>query len=461
MRRVRRGLAWRRCAIGAARLVLAAFLCSLVFTCAAFAQDSSATQRTFKKSKEEVTAAVRELKASASGRLPLLDGFVDATDESLAHYERGFFQCDVQVTTASGGTVVRVTAKITAWYADGKSGSGGYRELASNGRIEADYLDRLEARLGGAAGASARNSKTASPASPPAHSGKNSPSKDLPANDSAGGSSGAAAPAASPTATRAPQPAADADDPPPPTVPAGESLDAIRKRVEKSEKQVRDLNAYLQNLEQIKQNQTHPSDLAVVKKGGAPVVSKPQRDAEVLFSATGDDEFQILDLSGAWVHVQISGESRGWIRRTLVDLPAGFVPAGGGKTSDEPADADELFHITREESVAFAGNWEPLKGKTVKLIWVAPNSTENQLSSPHAKREYAKTVLLNAYAALGSANPEVAGIVIVFDAIDGGQIAATRASLEQLKTGGAATELAFWKQCSLDPPDAFLDKTKP
>ena len=387
----------------------------------------------------------------------MLDGFVDATDESLAHYERGFFQCDVQVTPASGGgTLVRVTAKVTAWYADGKSGSGGYRELASNGRIEADYLDRLEARLGGAAGASGRNSKTAAPALPAAHSGKNSPSKD-----SAAGSSNSAAPAASPVATRAPQPAADADDPPPPTVPAGESLDAIRKRVEKSEKQVRDLNAYLQNLEQIKQNQTHPSDLAVVKKGGAPVASKPQRDAEVLFNATGDDEFQILDLSGAWVHVQISGESRGWIRRTLVDLPAGFVPAGGGKTSDEPADADELFHITREETVAFAGNWEPLKGKTVKLIWVAPNSTENQLSSPHAKREYAKTVLLNAYAALGSASPEVAGIVIVFDAIDGGQIAATRASLEPLKTGGAAGELAFWKQCSLDPPDAFLDKTKP
>lgn len=416
------------------------------------AAESAPVERTFKKPKDDVAAAVRELHSSASGRLPLLDGFVDAADGSLSHYERGFFQCDVQVTAAgAGASLVRVTAKITAWYADPSSANAGYRELASNGRIEGDYLDRLEARLGG--GAAARNSKASGPAAPASHSGKTVTSKEPASAASAGPTAGA---------SRAAHPdAASSDDPPAPTVAPGENLDAIRKRVEQSEKQVRDLNAYLQNLEQIKQNQSHPADLAVVKKGGAPVVSKPQRDAEVLFSAAGDDEFQILDLTGAWVHVQISGESRGWIRRALLDLPAGFVPAGGGKNAEEPSDADDLFHITREETSAFAGGWEPLKGKTVKLFWVAPNSTDNQLTSPHAKREYAKTVLLHAYAALGNANPEIAGVVVVFDSIDGGQIAATRASLEQLKNIAPANELAFWKQCSLDPPDAFLDKSKP
>src|SRR5271163_150502 len=401
------------------------------------AAQSAVVERTFKKPKDDVAAAVKELHTSASGRLPLLDGFVDAADESLSHYERGFFQCDVQVTAAGAGTtLVRVTAKITAWYADPSGANAGYRELASNGRIEGDYLDRLETRLGGGpAVAASRNSKAAAPAA------------------SAGSTAGA---------SRAAQPeAASSDDPPAPTVAPSESLDAIRKRVEQSEKQVKDLNTYLQNLEQIKQNQTHPADLAVVKLGGAPVLNKPQRDAEILFTAAGDDEFQILELTGAWVHVQISGESRGWIRRALLDLPAGFVPAGGAKTAEEPADADDLFHVTREETSAFAGDWGPLKGKTVKLFWVAPNSTDNQLTSPHAKREYAKTVLLNAYTALGTANPEIAGVVVVFDSIDGGQIAATRASLEQLKNLAPANELTFWKQCSLDPPDAFLDKSKP
>jgi hypothetical protein len=448
-----------RCVVlsGRTAIVLALFFGAIVCAIGSVraAGQSAPVERTFKKSKDDVAAAVKELHSSASGRLPLLDGFVDAADESLSHYERGFFQCDVQVTAAgAGSTVVRVTAKITAWYADPSGANAGYRELASNGRIEGDYLDRLEARLGGgAAVAATRNSKASGSGTPVSHSGKAVASRESAPPTGAGSAAGASG---------ATQPDASAsDDPPAPTVPSGESLEVIRKRVESSEKQVKDLNAYLQNLEQIKKNQTHPADLAVVKKGGAPVVSKPQRDAEVLFSAAGDDEFQILDLSGAWVHVQISGESRGWIRRTLLDLPPGFVGAAGSKAAEEPADADDLFHVTREETSAFAGDWAPLKGKTVKLVWVAPNSTDNQLTSPHAKREYAKTVLLNAYTALGSGNPEIAGVVVVFDSIDGGQIAATRASLEQLKTIAPANELAFWKQCSLDPPDAFLDKSKP
>jgi hypothetical protein len=418
-------------------MALAAFLgfIATAFAPSPMAAQSAPVERTFKNPKDAVEAAVKDLRASASGRLPVLDGFVEPPDESLDRFERGFFQCEIQVTPAAGGgTLVRVTAKITAWYADPNSAKAGYRQLPSNGRIEADYLDRLEARLGGAPAAAARSSKTSPP---PSHNAKNATAKD------SGGAS----------------PAVASADPPPPTVAPGESLDAIRKRVEQSEKQVRDLNAYLQNLEQIKQNQSHPNDLVVVKKSGTPVLSKPQRDAEVLFSAEGDDEFQILELSGAWVHVQISGESRGWIRRTLLDLPAGYAPAGG-KTTDEPADADELFHIAREETSVFAGTWEPLKGKTVKLIWAQPNSTENQLTSPRAKREYAKSVLLNAYSGLGAADADVAGVVIVFDAVDGGQIAATRASLQQLKSGNVA-EPAFWKQCSLDPPEAFLDPTKP
>ena len=439
----------------AVAIVLGAGVGAVVSARAASAGQSAPVDRTFKKSKDDVAAAVKELHSSASGRLPLLDGFVDATDESLSHYERGFFQCEVQVTAAgAGATVVRVTAKITAWYVVPSGANSGYREMASNGRIEGDYLDRLEARLGGgAAVAATRNSKTSGSGSPAVHSEATVASKE--AVPAASDSSAANAP-------RTAQPdAASADDPAVLPVPADESLDVIRKRVALSEKQVKDLNAYLQNLEQIKNNQTHPADLAAVKKGGAPVVSKPQRDAEVMFTAAGDDEFQILDLTGAWVHVQISGESRGWIRRALVDLPPGYVAASGSKGAEEPADADDLFHVTREETSAFAGEWAPLKGKTVKLFWVAPNSTDDQLTSPHAKREYAKTVLLNAYAALGVGSPEIAGIVVVFDSIDGGQIAATRASLEQLKTIAPANELAFWKQCSLDPPDAFLDKSKP
>jgi hypothetical protein len=51
-------------------------------------------------------------------------------------------------------------------------------------------------------------------------------------------------------------------------------------------------------------------------------------------------------------------------------------------------------------------------------------------------------------------------VVLVFDSADGGQIAATLASLKQL-TDGVISESAFWKQCSLDPPESFQSSAKP
>jgi hypothetical protein len=44
----------------------------------------------------------------------------------------------------------------------------------------------------------------------------------------------------------------------------------------------------------------------------------------VLFSADAEDEFEILGTEGGWIHVQIAGVSRGWIRRTQLDLPEGL-----------------------------------------------------------------------------------------------------------------------------------------
>ena len=44
--------------------------------------------------------------------------------------------------------MVRVNATITAWYTDPLSGRSGYQVLPSNGRLEADFLDRLQEALG-------------------------------------------------------------------------------------------------------------------------------------------------------------------------------------------------------------------------------------------------------------------------------------------------------------------------
>jgi hypothetical protein len=45
-----------------------------------------------------------------------------------------------------------------------------------------------------------------------------------------------------------------------------------------------------------------------------------------------------------------------------------------------------------------------------------------------------------------------AGLVLIFDAEDGGIIAATRSVLDLWKSG-ALSEQAFWKQCYRDPPE--------
>ena len=78
------------------------------------------------------------------GRLPVLEGFALPGDHPLNRYQRAYYQSAVQVSsTASGGSVVRVSTKVTAWYADSSPSRSGYQLLTSNGRLESDLLDQL------------------------------------------------------------------------------------------------------------------------------------------------------------------------------------------------------------------------------------------------------------------------------------------------------------------------------
>ena len=434
--------------------VLTSLLASIVlllFACGAFGQAAPA-EKVFNMPKARVDKALQDLHASASGRLPTLDGFVDSR-KALEHYERGFYQCEIVSTANSGGgTLVRVTAKITAWYADASGARSGYRTLPSNGRIESDFLDSLGDALGmKAAGSSAgggAGSRGASGTAAPAKAGS------------------AAVSAASPAPSSAHSPAR-ADAPTPPSPPAaggkpsaalaGESLESIRQKREAAEHQSQDLTALVQNLEQIRQNQTHPDDISVVKKSGTAIYAKPQTSAEVLMTADEGDEFPILDAPGGWVHVQISGPSRGWIRQVQLDMPSGF--ANGAEKSAGQSDAAPLFRVSREDISPFAGTWGLLKDKVVKIIWVAPIDPAAQATTAQAKREYAKPLFLKAYSEISADPAAVAGVVVVFDSADGGQISATFMSLKKLSAGYISDE-DFWKECSLDPPESFQDAPK-
>jgi len=160
----------------------------------------------------------------------------------------------------------------------------------------------------------------------------------------------------------------------------------------------------------------------------------------------------MLDFNADWVHVRISGLSRGWIWRTSLEMPGGIsdVPLSGASAAPVVAD---LFQVTREETAPFPGDWAPLRGKNVKIISVQ-KIQENEKDSAQAKLEFAKSLLDKNYAELAAESKELAGVVLIFDSVDGGLIAATLPTVGQWKAG-TLSDAAFWHHCYFDPPETF------
>ncbi len=432
-------------------------LVALAFLAALAGAQATPYERRYSSATSDVERVVRNLRPSSSGRLPTVDGFVQATDQPSDNYERGYYECTFQViATPSGGATVRASAKITAWYNDPTPGRSGYRVLVSNGHIENDFLDQIQEALGPASvpkradsPALATASKPTTASAPQVSTGGLRPQTGLdPAASDLGESSSRKSGVAgdfSPLPRQPTEPAA-------PAVPSGESLETLKLQRAAVEKRAQELSSDIKNFEDILHNQVRPADLATVKTAGTHVLSKPAEGSPVLFSADAEDEFQVLEFEGAWVHVQISGSSRGWIRRAQLEMPAEYKDSPA-ETSDPAPAVATLFNISKDETTTFGGKWAPLASKQVRVIWLEPASPA-ATSTPREKLAYARTLFEKTYRELKLPAPAVDGVVIVFDSADGGQIAATIAGIKGLVNGTLApTE--FWKQCSLDPPESF------
>jgi len=412
------------------------FFCLILFiACVALSHMAAAQAvpyaRSFSKSKEEVEKALSELQASTGQKLPIVDGFVVPGDQPLDRYARAFYQfaIDVLPGTNSGDTIVRVSAKITAWYADRDPSKSGYQVLVSNGRLELDLLDRLADKLGG---------KTITSLLKPQPQAPNQ-TISLPNISPAGPITprGFSAPAAGNPASS-----------------GGDEVTALAAKRAEEEKRVQHLTAELQNLQDIQNNQAHPNNLVVVKKSGTPVLARPAEGSHILFSAAADDEFEFIDAEGEWIHVQISGASRGYIRRSGLDLPEAIsarLASQNGNTAEEKPSA---FHIEREDIGTFPGDWEQLKGKTVKIYTVQPASQDVKETRASAKVRFASSLFKKFVAESAPAAPPVEGIVVIFDSADGGIIGSTLLNAQQLASG-SLPEDTFWNLCYFDPPDAF------
>src|SRR5208283_2369305 len=150
-----------------------------------------------------------------------------------------------------------------------------------------------------------------------------------------------------------------------------EAKDGARSKIEDKDPS---LQAEAQSLEEILKNQSHPKNLVAVKKSGTPVVASASLTAKTLFLASAHDEFEMLEFNRDWVHVRISGLSRGWIWRNNLELPESVPDADVPPAPTPAAAAAELFHVSREEIAPFPGDWEPLRGKRVKILSVEKNN---------------------------------------------------------------------------------------
>jgi hypothetical protein len=437
----------------------------------------SGYERTFVESRATVENVLKEMQASIAGRLPVLDGFALAGDRPLDRYQRGYFQSTVQVTpTASGGSVVHVSTKVTAWYSDPIPSRSGYQLLNSNGRLEVDLLDELVAELArrtATMSIPAANNATPKPAPqiPPA----SSPISQPPASLSPTLPSPAASTSVRPTPpaqTVASARLADSTPPSPsPRLPetggtfssslssplahglaAERSGAADTAHTPPPDPNQRELKAEADSLEEILKNQSHPKNLVAVKKSGTPVVASASLTAKTLFLASAHDEFEMLDYNADWVHVKISGLSLGWIWRTSLEMPDG-VPEVGTQAGRAPGPtADELFRVSREETAPFPGDWEPLRNKNVKIISVQKTDESAAGGDAKLKLEFAKSLLDKSYSDLEKNANGLAGVVLIFDSADGGMIATTLATLQQWKAG-TLSDSALWHQSYFDPPE--------
>jgi len=412
---------------------------------------SAPVERAFAQSKPAVEKTIKQLQTSASGRLPVLDGFTLPDDRPWDRFQRGYYQCTIQVSsTPSGGALVRVSAKITAWYADPASAKSGYQVLASNGRLETDFLDRLEDALGGKAPPLAA-SVPASPAPPRPRGKPEAPPPTISApmpNDgiSTGSMASSKIP---PTSDASPFKLGNAA-----TSDRAASL-ATQKAV--ADKHMEELTKEAKGLEEILRNQAHPNNLVAVKKSGTPVLVSPVEGAKVLFLATAEDEFEILDLNANWVHVRISGLSRGWIRRSGLEVPGTFASDPKAANDSSLVNA-EHFQVKNEQVASFPGTWEPLQGKTVKILTVQTASGSAAHTGSRAKLEFAKSLFEKEYSELTQAPGSASGVVLIFDSEDGGMAAATLPTLQQWKAG-TLSDQAFWRRCFFDPPETFISQT--
>ena len=408
----------------ALRVLSAMLLCAAVW---AQTGDVLNVERTYPFSVDIVQQGLQRIGGFGGGKLPVLDGFVTSAVTQIDTYERPYFQYRVHLKSVDANhTTVSVEALISALYSDPVPSRSEYRSLPSNGRLEADLLDRLQQAL---------QASDAKPAAP------------LP--DSAGSIRAAQTPSGKQG------------------IPKGATLSASSRQQQLdavlAERQtVREKTAALQSqLDQLRSGDHKPvgsAHWASVKHSGVGVMSRKNFGGPVLFRAQAEDEFEVITLEGGWAQVRLESGTPAYIQGDELNLPSGLQDtaiASAGGTAASPVNAPDLgFSVSREDVNLFSGEWARLKGKKVLFVYAQPRGLLSDMGSEDAKLGYAKRIFQSRFKTLLQSQPDVEGVVVVFLGNRGGVAAAALSDIKQWSEGGLSDE-AFVNRCSLDPPAEF------
>ena len=221
-------------------LGLALFLAGALATA-----QNNPSEHVFQVPRAELEKALQNMRASSPGRLPILEGFVAPEVPALEKYQRGYYQYQLEVRpVGSGATLLRVNAKVTAWYTGGSATQAGYRVLPSNGRLESDLFERVEELLQQTSGSVAKPATGKTMPAPTAAADSGTVVENKAATDS---SAFRTSLLLDPRSSRAGL-----------TPPNAQEL-AQQRRVQQ-------LTEQAANLEEVLRNQEQPSDLAAVRK---------------------------------------------------------------------------------------------------------------------------------------------------------------------------------------------------
>jgi hypothetical protein len=429
--------AWEGQTSGRVRLPLrATIVLTIALGSTVAAQQAPPTERLYNYPQVEIEKAIEQMQGYDTQRLPALAGFVNAGATSVDHLQNPRFQLHIDlVSQGASQTVVRVSAKITAWYEDAGTSRSQYTVVPSNGRLEEDFLDRLSLNLErGAPGK--QGGASLDPTSVSSHSAGSAP----PAASSAPASVARPEVSKSPNLQTAALPSDTAG------ALAGQ-IAALRAERERLEQTTRKLQQHISELQSASRGEVYLKNMAVIRTVQTPVFDQNQETSKVRFRADPDDEFPILEVRGGWVRVGLEKDAEAWIRSSQLRKP-------GDPPDSDPAALN--FSASNEEIKIFGGEWSQLKGKTALYVFAQPSRQLPESALGQNQLQFAEYTFVEGYRAATHSQQQIDGVVVVFLGQKGGVAAATLADIRRWHEG-YLTDKLFLDRCSLDPANSFYD----